>query len=224
MFKMEYRYLISATKIIKSIKDLGYCDELKDEWWWPNSGSFEVIIGAILTQNTTWKNVEKSLHNLKTSNNLSLEKLSIIDINQLEILIKPSGFFRQKSRYIKEISKNIIEEFNNFSNFKDSVEKDWLLSQKGIGHESADAILNYACYKEAFVVDSYTDRLLRAFGYEFERYEDIQEWIVSDLYDGYQKIYPNLSRANAYALSHGLIVEYVKNNSKRKVVDITALL
>ena len=214
----------SATDIFSSIKNLGYCNDLKDKWWWPDSGSFEVVIGAILTQNTKWENVEKSLNNLKTSNNLTLEKLSIIDINQLELLIKPSGFFKQKSRYIKEISNNIRDEFNDFSNFKESVDRDWLLNQKGIGNESADAILNYACYKEAFVVDSYTNRLLKAFGYEFERYGDIQEWIVSDIYDRYHEIFPHSSRSNAYALIHGMIVEYVKNNSKRKVVDISDIL
>ncbi len=212
--------MIRVTTLFKALKELGYNNKSRDSWWWPNSGSFEVVIGAILTQNTTWKNVEKSLNLLKENNLLSLKKISNLELQTLETLITPSGFYRQKSRYIKQLSKNILSEFQTFKEFKKSVTREWLINQKGIGNESADAILNYACYKEAFVVDAYTNRLLNAFGYDFNSYLELQEWIVDDFYDGYIEVFNNLSRANAYAIAHGMVVEYVKANSKRKIVNI----
>ena len=212
--------MINFIDILIKIKELGYDNISRDSWWWPNSGTFEVVIGAILTQNTKWENVEKSLKNLRDNDLLSLEKLSYIELQTLELLITPSGFYRQKSKYIKLLSNNIISEFKTFNNFKNRVNREWLLNQKGIGKESADAILNYACYKEAFVVDAYTNRLLNAFGYQFESYDELQDWIVEQIYNNYSKIFPTLSRANAYARIHGMIVEYVKDNSKGRVVKI----
>jgi len=213
----------NITELFKLLKDIGFDNKSKDSWWWPNSGSFEVVIGAILTQNTTWLNVEKALSNLKNNNYIDLNKLANIDIVLLQELIRPSGFYKAKSKNIKILSKNIINEFEDFNEFKKRVNKKWLLNQKGIGHESADAILNYACFKEAFVVDSYTNRLLNAFGYEFNNYIELQEWITDSFYSGYKEVFPNLSRANAYARAHGMIVEYCKIYKKGKVVDISKL-
>ncbi len=212
----------SATELFKLLKVAGYDNKSRDSWWWPNSGSFEVVVGAILTQNTTWKNVEKSLANLK--NYLNLERFATLDIVTLQELIRPSGFYRQKANYLRLLSNSILEEFQTFQNFQEEVTKEWLLAQKGIGHESSDAILNYACYKEAFVVDSYTNRLLKAFGYEFNSYLELQEWIVDSFYNGYKEVFPTLSRANAYARAHGMVVEYCKVHSKRKEVDIRVLI
>jgi len=214
----------NATELFKKLKELGYDNRARDSWWWPNSGTFEVVVGAILTQNTTWTNVEKSLNNLKNSNSLELEKLANIPIELLQELIRPSGFYKAKARNIKQLSINILNDFGSFTEFKKNTTRDWLLSQKGIGQESADAILNYACYKEAFVVDSYTSRLLNAFGYEFETYETLQEWIVQSFYKGYKEVYPTLSRANAYARTHGMVVEYCKVNKKGRVVDVSELI
>ena len=212
----------NATELFKLLKAAGYDNKSRDSWWWPNSGSFEVVVGAILTQNTTWKNVEKSLQNLK--NYLNLEQFASLDTLALQELIRPSGFYRQKANYLKLLSNNILNEFQTFKNFQEQVTKEWLLTQKGIGHESADAILNYACYKEAFVVDSYTNRLLKAFDYEFNSYLELQEWIIDSFYNGYKEVFPTLSRANAYARSHGMIVEYCKVHSKRKKVEINELI
>jgi len=213
--------ITDATELFKLLKKAGFDNKSKDPWWWPNSGSFEVVVGAILTQNTTWSSVEKSLKNLQPY--LSLEKLANIDITLLQELIRPSGFYRQKSNYIKRLSQNILDEFEDFELFKKEVTKDWLLSQKGIGHESSDAILNYACYKEAFVVDSYTNRLLKAFGYEFNSYLELQEWIVDSFYNRFSEVFEFNNRAKAYARAHGMVVEYCKVNSKKRVVDIEPL-
>ena len=214
----------SATELFKLLKQNGYDKSSRDSWWWPNSGTFEVAIGAILTQNTSWGNVEKALNNLKQSNILNLEKIATTPILTLQELIRPSGFYKAKSKNIQQLSKNILEDFETFEQFQESTSRDWLLAQKGIGQESADAILNYACYKEAFVVDSYTARLLEAFGYEFSRYEELQEWIVESFYEGYKEVYPDLNRAQAYARAHGMVVEYCKVNKKGRVVSLTALM
>ena len=216
--------ITNSTELFKLLKKAGFDNKSRDTWWWPESGSFEVVVGAILTQNTTWLNVEKALNNLKKSNNLTLNKLTNIDILQLQELIRPSGFYKAKSKNIKLLSQNILKEYEDFDFFKSEVTRDWLLNQKGIGQESADAILNYACYKEAFVVDSYTNRLLKAFGYEFNSYNELQEWIVESFYNDYYEVYPNLSRANAYARVHGMVVEYCKIYSKKGTINIDKLL
>ncbi len=214
----------SATELFKLLKQNGYDNSSRDSWWWPNSGTFEVAIGAILTQNTSWGNVEKALKNLKQSNTLNLEKIVTTPILTLQELIRPSGFYKAKSKNIQQLSKNILEDFETFEQFQESTSRDWLLAQKGVGQESADAILNYACYKEAFVVDSYTARLLEAFGYEFTSYEELQEWIVESFYEGYKEVYPNLNRAQAYARAHGMVVEYCKVNKKGRVVSVEGLV
>jgi len=214
----------SAAELFKALKRSGWDNSSRDSWWWPNSGTCEVVVSAILTQNTSWGNVEKALNNLKQSNRLNLKKLANIPILTLQELIKPSGFYKAKSKNIQQLSKNIIENFGTFEQFQESVSREWLLSQKGIGQESADAILNYACYKEAFVVDSYTNRLLNALGYEFESYEALQEWIVESFYSKYSEVYPNLNRAQAYARAHGMVVEYCKVNKKGREVDVSQLI
>jgi len=214
----------TSTELLKLLKDNGYDKTTRDSWWWPNSGTFEVVVGAILTQNTKWENVEKSLNNLKNSKLLNLENIANISLEELQELIRPSGFYRAKSKNLKLLAQNIINNFSTFKEFKELATREWLLLQKGVGQETADSILNYACYKEAFVVDSYTNRLLNAFGYEFEKYEELQEWIIDSFYQGYLEIFPNLNRAQAYARAHGMIVEYCKVNKKGKAVDISSLL
>jgi len=214
----------SATELFYKLKECGYDDSSRDPWWWPQSGTFECVIGAILTQNTTWSNVEKALENLKSASLLDLESLSIAPLPLLEELVRPSGYYRTKAKNILQLSKNIQSQFTTFSNFQELVTREWLLAQRGIGPESADAILNFACYQEAFVVDNYTKRLLMAFGYDFEHYDLLQEWIVDDFYSRYSEVYPTLSRAQAYARAHGMIVNYCKEHKKGKVIDITHLV
>ncbi len=214
----------SAVELFKLLKSRGWDNPSRDEWWWPNSGSFETAVGAILTQNTSWNNVEKALGNLKQANLLTLEKIANTPVTILQELIRPSGFYKAKSKNIKMLSQNIIKDFQNFKQFQESANREWLLAQKGIGQESADAILNYACYKEAFVVDSYTARVLEAFGYQFNSYEELQEWILESFYSGYKEVYPNLSRAQAYARAHGMVVEYCKVNKKGRAVSLEALI
>ena len=86
------------------------------------------------------------------------------------------------------MAKNIINDFDTFDNFCSNVDRTWLLKQKGIGLETADAILCYSCKQDYFVVDSYTQRLLKRFGYEFESYEELQAWCEYGINQNYDKI------------------------------------
>jgi len=212
-----------SLELLYRLKTLGFNITDRDDWWWPNSGSVESLIGAILTQNSRWESVEISLNNLKRDNLLSLERLANLRDEDIYTHIKPSGFYRNKAKNIILLAQNILSDFEEFEIFRESVSRDWLLAQRGIGYESADSILCYTCYKEAFVVDSYTNRLLRALGYEFDDYMRLQEWMVEGIYDRYSELFPAISRANVYALSHAMIVEYCKIYKRGRDIDIEAL-
>ncbi len=173
------------------------------QYWWPNAGSFEVVIGAILTQNTTWKNVERSLENLKGY--LELERFVKLEEEDLKEKIRPSGFYNQKAPRLLQLAKNIEAEFGDFYSFQKRVTREWLLAQKGIGEESADAILCYGCFKEEMVVDTYTKRLLAEFGIVFKKYSEYKEFLESGMKRAYRE-HLNLH----YARFHGMIVEYNK--------------
>jgi len=188
--------------------------------WWPGHGTVEVVIGAILTQNTKWERVVISLTNLSAHGLLTLGALSQCDIDFLRELIHPSGLIKAKSHNIIQLCRAILEEFGSFEEFARGVDREWLLDQKGIGPETADSILCYACMRPVMVVDSYTARLLRAFGYEFESYGDLQEWCEF----GVRKHENEETFQRTFAHFHGMIVEYVKRHSKAKIIDIAPLL
>jgi endonuclease-3 related protein len=193
--------------------------EKKPPHWWPHYGTFEVVAGAVLTQNSQWSRVEQSLHNLREANLLSPAALAHIERPALMELIRPSGLFKNKSKVLKTLSEALIEDFGDFGTFRSEVTRDWLLSQKGIGPESADSILCYACGRGAMVVDAYTARLLGAFGYEFESYDALQSWCVEGLEGHFEEV----ESPELYALFHGMIVEYVKRHKKGRGVDTAPL-
>ncbi len=201
--------------LFKYLKELGYLKDLRDKLWWPNSLSFEVVIGAILTQQTKWQKVEKALENLKNTDNLSLKKLSNIDTKELANLIKPSGFYNTKAKRIKLLSSNILNDFGDFETFKKKVNREWLLKQKGIGKESCDSILCYGCQRDICVVDNYTVKLLKRFGYEFEEYDELREWLEYGILSNLDKIYEiyheEKSTNEIFARFHGKIVEFSKD-------------
>ena len=184
--------------------------------WWPSYGTFEVVIGAVLTQNTQWERVKISLDNLRNLDLIDPAMLSKCHNESLMELIRPSGLFKAKAANLIRLSRNMIEEFGDFETFVLSVDRDWLLSQKGIGPETADSILCYACARPAMVVDAYTARLLGAFGYEFESYDELQEWCEA----GVRGYFDTVQLPAAFARFHGMIVEYVKSNCKGKVVNV----
>jgi len=185
----------------------------KPKYWWPNVGSFEVVVGAILTQNTKWENVEKALNQLRMENGeLRVENIASYDISYLAQLIKPVGFYNQKAKRLIALSRNILRDFGSFEEFKEKVNREWLLAQKGIGFETADSILCYGCFRDTMVVDSYTKRLLKKNGYEFESYDEIKEWCergVEENWDKLAKFYEDDLNL-CYARFHGKIVEFMK--------------
>ncbi|WP_415405798.1 3-methyladenine DNA glycosylase [Sulfurovum sp. CS9] len=218
----------SSYDILYALKQMGYLETTRDPLWWPQSSTFEVIIGAILTQQTKWERVEESLANLKEHRLLSLAALSKADVHQIATLIKPSGFYNTKAQRLKILCTHILNDFGTFEAFQDEVTREWLLEQKGIGMESADSILCYGCRREVFVVDSYTNRLLQAFGHEFENYMQIQEWMQEGIeanFDKITQIYDTpVTLHTVYARFHGKIVEYAKAYIRGKNVDIKPLI
>jgi len=179
------------------------------KYWWPNVGSFEVVVGAILTQNSKWEKVEKALENLT---NISLEKLAEFNEFELAQKINSVGFYNQKAKRLILVSKNILKEFGSFEEFQENVTREWLLTQKGIGLETADSILCYACFRERMVMDSYTKKLLKKKGFEFETYDEMKEWFENGIIENWDKI-DNFYENNlnlCYARFHGKIVEFMK--------------
>ena len=206
-------------KVLKIIEFLEDQDLLKDssEFWWPSYGNFEVVIGAILTQNTTWINVEKSLQNLKY--HLILDSFLTLEEDLLKQYIKPSGFYNQKAPRLLLLSYNIKNEFKSFETFKKNVSRKWLLEQKGIGEETADSILCYACSRDELVIDSYTKRLLKLFDVEFKTYKEYKNYLENGIKKNWQilsKRYKN-NKNLCYAQLHGMIVEYNKKERLKNV-------
>lgn len=132
--------------------------------WWPGETPFEVIVGAILTQNTAWGNVEKAIGNLKRGGHLLPEVLYAIPLTKLAKLIRPSGYFNIKAKRLKEFMKFLFKEYNGSLDKMFSTElselRRKLLEVKGIGPETADSILLYAGGYPIFVIDAYTKRIL----------------------------------------------------------------
>jgi len=191
--------------------------------WWPvdhtyhathhSDPRFEVIVGAILTQNTAWSNVKKALENLKRYNALTIESISRMDINTLKTTIQPSGFFNQKAHRLKTIAVFIQQNFEaNLSAFfsRDTrVVRKELLALNGIGPETADSILLYVGNQPVFMIDAYTKRISRRIPLPVhgDTYDELQRFFERTL----QKKYPAEHLVPVYKELHALIVELAKN-------------
>ncbi|MBU0673852.1 MAG: endonuclease III domain-containing protein [Proteobacteria bacterium] len=131
--------------------------------WWPGDTPLEIMIGAVLTQNTNWQNVEKAIDNLKAANLLSLIDLAEIAPGHLAELIRPSGYYNLKAGRLKNLVTAITDQSETLDDFfavdRETL-RDRLLAIKGIGPETADSIILYAAEKPIFVVDAYTHRIL----------------------------------------------------------------
>jgi endonuclease III related protein len=155
--------------------------------WWPAQTRFEVIVGAILTQNTTWTNVERALKALRRNRLLSPVALRRISVAKLAPLIRSSGYFRQKARKLKEfaafLQKHYAGSLSKMFRSSTSVLREQLLTVHGIGPETADSILLYAGKHPVFVVDAYTHRILQRHGllHGKETYEEIRGLFESSL-------------------------------------------
>jgi endonuclease-3 related protein len=131
--------------------------------WWPGETQFEIIVGAILTQNTNWTNVEKAISNLKGKDLLTPGKLYEVDTAKLAELIRPAGYFNIKAKRLKNFLvwffKRYDGQLEELENVPVAKLREELLSIKGVGPETADSILLYALNKPTFVVDAYTARV-----------------------------------------------------------------
>jgi len=180
--------------------------------WWPADTDFEIIIGAILTQNTSWSNVEKAITNLKRAGLLTPRKLQSVSVRTLARLIKPSGYYNIKVKRLKSFLDFLFKEYNG--SLKRMFSCDWrvlrekLLSVNGIGPETADSILLYAGNKPVFVIDAYTKRI-------FSRHNFVDSGVK---YEQLQKIFmENLPhQAGLFNEYHALIVELGKNICRTK--------
>lgn len=180
--------------------------------WWPGETPFEVAVGAILTQNTNWQNVEKAIANLKRDGSLSPQAIRDMDPQRLEALIRPAGFFRMKTKKLKNLVRFLEEEAGldiTALRDRDPFElRPKVLAVNGIGPETADSILNYALDMPAFVVDAYTGRMLHRHGLigdEFS-YDELQQVFTDNLE-------PSPALYNEF---HALIVRTGKKWCKKK--------
>lgn len=157
------------------------------QYWWPGETPFEVCVGAILTQNTSWQNVKKAIDNLKAANILSPRAMSHMSESSLAELIRPAGYYNIKANRLKAFINFLIQEFRGDLDamFKTPLEelRDHLLSIRGIGPETADSILLYGGRLPTFVVDAYTLRALSRHGLIFEdaTYEDVRGMFMDNL-------------------------------------------
>ncbi len=178
--------------------------------WWPAKSNDEMAIGAILTQNTSWKNVEKAIARLEANRMLSLKAIAEAKLSKVERAIRSSGFFRQKAKRLKSFSTYIVSNYGGIDSFfKRSKEpRKELLSIGGIGKETADSMLLYAGNRPIFVIDAYTRRVLsRVFGIDAERmgYEEVQR--IFDVLPASIDLYKDF---------HAQFVELAKNYCRKK--------
>ena len=173
-----------------------------DLQWWPSSNVYEMMVGAVLTQNTTWVNVEKAIANLSDK----LDPQIILDMSNEELaqLIRPSGYYNQKAIKLKALTKWFEKyDFNIENAMKKDIEvlRKELLEIHGVGRETADCILVYALKKPSFVIDTYTRRFFKRLGFEVPSDYDDFRLMIEDAID---------KDLDVYSEYHGLIVEHSK--------------
>jgi len=180
--------------------------------WWPGDTPLEIMIGAVLTQNTNWKNVERAIDNLKRADMLDIEKLIKIHPSELAELIKPAGYFTVKAKRLQNLIRFIWQNYEGSleSFFNQSVDslREELLSISGIGPETADDIALYAAGKPTFVVDTYTYRIMlrHFFIAQDDDYEAIKHMFEDNLST-------DIELFNEY---HALLVAVGKNYCKKQ--------
>ncbi|AYW47490.1 deoxyribonuclease I [Tetragenococcus osmophilus] len=185
--------------------------EMGPQGWWPAESKFEIILGAILVQNTNWKNVEKSLANIKVVTGFAPEEVSELDKEYLISLIRPSGFYKNKSKAIIEVFQWLKKyQFDLRKIKEDYGEKlrTQLLSLHGIGEETADVLLLYVFDEKVFIADKYTQKLFTFLQVKgIKNYHSLKR-LVPDL--------PHFTLSQAQEF-HGLLDEfgkiYVKNQA-----------
>ncbi len=199
-----------GTKIRKIYESLeGHFGDLG---WWPARSAFEVVVGAILTQNTAWSNVEKVMGRLRSGKLLGPAEIMKTRTARLARIIRPVGYYRIKARRLKEISRFVMSECNGKLRGlrrKDAGNiREKLLAVKGVGPETADSILVYALKKPVFVVDAYTKRIFSRHGLirQDASYDEVQSLVHSCFP-------PDEKALNQF---HALLVETAKRFCRKK--------
>ncbi len=179
---------------------------------WPLSGAFrprrlEVVVGAVLTQNVNWKNVERALRRMIEEQLVEANRIERCPQAFLEDTIRSAGFYRLKAKRLKGISQFILAYPGDFYS---GIQREELLSIQGIGPETADSILLYACDRPHFVVDAYTRRIFTRYGFLSPKasYQEVQQFFESHL----------LADVPLYKRFHALIVEHAKQICKKTPV------
>jgi endonuclease-3 related protein len=179
--------------------------------WWPAESQFEIMVGAILTQQTTWEKVEEVIRKMKARSLLNVETLASIDQEELERVIMPVGFYRQKAERIKRLATYLQNHYNSdpsllLSRPLDEARNE-LLTIKGIGKETADAILLYAGKKGTFVAAKHCCRVLMRTGLiGTDKYDDVKRFVE-------QNIPPD---PEVYAKLYALLVQLSKTHCRNK--------
>lgn len=186
--------------------------------WWPGETTLEIIVGAILTQNTAWKNVEKALANLKEKDLLNLNRLANYPPEELARLLRPAGYYNIKTKRLLSVIQWLLRH--------DGIEKiqrlptirlrNELLHCYGIGPETADSILLYAFNRPVFVVDAYTRRILSRYGLITgkEPYEQLRIWLETSLKITLGEIKKRSNVVRLFNEFHALLVKLAKNHCR----------
>jgi len=193
---------MNPSRALIEIYDLLY-DRYGPQYWWPGETRDEIIIGAILTQNTNWKNVEKAIENLKSKNLLTLTALRNAEIKEIAQCIRPSGYYNQKTTRLQEIAKFFHENgLQSLGALSIANMRKELITLKGIGPETADSILLYAFEKPVFVIDTYTTRIFQRLGFfpDGISYDEAQNFFMQNLQE-------NIELFNEF---HALFVRHAK--------------
>lgn len=203
--------------------------------WWPAQTRFEVVVGAYLTQNTSWKNVEIALRQLRAAHKLSLAAVRTIPLDQLEALIRPAGYFRQKAARLKTFIAFVDKVYGGslqrmFEKPTDKLRQE-LLSLNGVGPETADSILLYAGQHPVFVVDAYSRRILERHGIAdpkmpYERVRELFEQSLSEVAGGPDRMTQALENAvpslahppSAMSLAHRTPLAQIYNDMHGLIV------
>jgi endonuclease-3 related protein len=178
--------------------------------WWPADSAFEVMVGAILTQNTAWTNVERAIQNLKDAGVLSFRKLPTVPKARLAELIRPAGYFNVKAERLLNYCSFLVQSGGDAAlrELQTDALRQALLSVNGVGPETADDILLYAFERPVFVIDAYTRRIFFRLGLAQgdEDYEELRAGFESALG-------PQVKQYNEY---HALLVRHAKEACGRK--------
>lgn len=186
-------------------------DHFGPQRWWPGETPYEVMIGAVLTQNTNWKNVEKAIDNLKGAGALSYAMMASMPTGLLAEYIRPAGYYNIKANRLHNLLALIRERYDGSMERVLAEEtgklRQALLSVRGIGPETADSILLYAAQRPVFVVDAYTHRILSRHDLigEDVTYDDLQHLFMDNLE-------PDTTLCNEY---HALLVCTAKNYCRK---------